>query len=238
MASATRGPSTVVVLGGSGALGRAVITRFRAAGWRAVSADLVPNTEAEVNVELPATWDAQVGRIVSASRDVGPVGAVVCTAGGWAGGSVARAHETVAAAEKMIDVCFKTALTSACVAAEVLAPGGLLVLTGSAAALGPTPGMVAYGMVKAATHHLLASVAAEGGGLPAGARAVGVLPVTIDTPANRAAMPGADTSTWTPPAEIAERVLAWTEDATSVASGALVVPETAAGVTTWKVVGK
>jgi hypothetical protein len=32
---------------------------------------------------------------------------------------------------------------------------------------------------------------------------------TIDTPANRAAMPAADTSTWTPPAFIAERAFEW-----------------------------
>jgi hypothetical protein len=35
---------------------------------------------------------------------------------------------------------------------------GLLVLTGAAAALGPTGGMLAYGISKAGTHHLASSI--------------------------------------------------------------------------------
>ena len=41
-----------------------------------------------------------------------------------------------------------------------------------------------------------------------GVRVNAVLPTTIDTPANRAAMPDADFSAWTPPARIAD-VLVW-----------------------------
>jgi NAD(P)-dependent dehydrogenase (short-subunit alcohol dehydrogenase family) len=54
-----------------------------------------------------------------------------------------------------------------------------------------------------------------------GVRVVAVVPSTIDTPANRAAMPGADFSAWTPPAKIAGVVLWLASDAASTVRGAL-----------------
>ena len=72
-----------------------------------------------------------------------------------------------------------------------------------------TSGMAAYGMTKAATHHLLNTVSQKGGGLPMNSLSVAILPITIDSAGNRAAMPDADKSTWTNPADIAERLFAW-----------------------------
>jgi NAD(P)-dependent dehydrogenase (short-subunit alcohol dehydrogenase family) len=48
------------------------------------------------------------------------------------------------------------------------------------------------------------------------------VPTTIDTPANRAAMPGADPSGWTPPAKIASVILWLASEAASTVRGALV----------------
>jgi len=90
------------------------------------------------------------------------------------------------------------------IASKFLKPGGILVLTGAKAALGPTPGMIGYGLAKAAIHHLTKSLADENGGLPTGAQALSILPVTLDTPMNRKWMPKADTSTWTPLEFVAE----------------------------------
>jgi len=95
----------------------------------------------------------------------------------------------------MLAVCLEPALVAAHVATKHLSPGGLLALIGSEAALHATPGMLAYGLAKAATHQLVRSVAP----LPEGARCVGLLPRTLDTPNNRKWMAeGADTSSWTP----------------------------------------
>jgi NAD(P)-dependent dehydrogenase (short-subunit alcohol dehydrogenase family) len=49
-----------------------------------------------------------------------------------------------------------------------------------------------------------------------------VLPTTIDTPANRAAMPDADFSKWTRPEAIAAAVAWLASDAASAVRGALV----------------
>lgn len=177
-----------------------------------------------------------------------PLDAVICAAGGWSGGGAGDEPDAlVAGVEKMSAVCLQPALTAAHIAVKHLRPGGLLALVGSEAALHATPGMLGYGLAKAATHHLLLSVAppasapADGkrdpNALPAGCRAVAVLPRTLDTPSNRKWMGGGDTSTWTPLDEVAGRLLAWASPAGAgelPTGGTLVVPETATGKTTWR----
>jgi NAD(P)-dependent dehydrogenase (short-subunit alcohol dehydrogenase family) len=55
-----------------------------------------------------------------------------------------------------------------------------------------------------------------------GVRVNAVVPTTIDTPANRAAMPKADFAQWTPPERIAA-VLRWvSSDDASTVRGALI----------------
>ena len=91
-------------------------------------------------------------------------------------------------------------------AAGNLTKGGLAVLTGAHAALHPTPDMAAYGMSKAATHHLVGSLSMS---LPKDASALGILPMTLDTEGNRRAMPEMDPSSWTSVGEVSERLLMW-----------------------------
>ncbi|KFQ51415.1 Dihydropteridine reductase, partial [Nestor notabilis] len=61
-------------------------------------------------------------------------------------------------------------------------------------------GMIGYGMAKGAVHQLCQSLA----GPNSVSAAVAILPVTLDTPANRKSMPDADFSSWTPLEFIAE----------------------------------
>lgn len=164
--------------------------------------------------------------------------AVICAAGGWVGGSAKEEAQALASAmSKMNTACVQTALTAAHVAAHHLTPGGTVIFTGADAALGPTPTMLAYGVAKAATHHIARSIAAPEGGLPAGARVVTVLPSTLDTPNNRKFMPGADTSTWTPLQDVSVKMLAICErrdTQPTTANGAFLHAATAGGNTTWE----
>lgn len=67
--------------------------------------------------------------------------------------------------------------------------------------MGPTSGMVAYGLAKAAVHHLVKSIGTDpsASGMAEGVRVVGICPIMLDTPMNRKYMAeGTDTSTWTP----------------------------------------
>lgn len=143
-------------------------------------------------------------------RPGGKAHAIVCTAGGWAGGN-ASSDGLLDSLSSMTTVCLQPVFSTAAVAGSHLAPEGMVVLTGAAAAVKQTPGMLAYGAVKAATHHMVISLAAPDSGLPTGARVYGIMPRMIDTPSNRKWVTGVDTSTWTPPADIAEKIAAWAE---------------------------
>lgn len=95
---------------------------------------------------------------------------------------------------------------SATIGSKFLKPGGVLTLTGADAALKGTPGMIGYGLAKAAVHQLTKSLAEEKSGLPENSLVVSILPITLDTPMNRKWMPKADFSTWTSLDFIAEYV--------------------------------
>lgn len=161
---------------------------------------------------------------------------MICTAGGWTGGSAAD-DSIVAATNQMLAVCLQPTVAAAHVAGKHLLDGGTVIVTGAAAALGSTPGMVAYGMAKAATHHLVHSMAGKGGGLPARARIFGLLPRTIDTPSNRKFMGDQDTSAWTPVDHLANKSLELAErrDTPGLPSGALLEAITSGGNTRWHV---
>mmetsp|Transcript_30647 Transcript_30647/g.61531 ORF Transcript_30647/g.61531 Transcript_30647/m.61531 type:complete len:393 (+) Transcript_30647:170-1348(+) len=66
---------------------------------------------------------------------------------------------------------------------------GLFVIIGASAALSPTPGMMGYGAAKAASHHYLQSYGPSASE-ENGSTSVGVLPLMLDTPANRAMLGG------------------------------------------------
>lgn len=93
---------------------------------------------------------------------------------------------------------------SAAIGANYLKQGGLLALTGANPALKGTPGMMGYGMAKAAVHQLTKSLAGKDSGLPDNSLVVAILPITLDTPMNRKWMPNGDFSSWTPLEFIAE----------------------------------
>ena len=124
------------------------------------------------------------------------------------------------------DRLYRMNVRTAVAASRAVLPGmrargeGVVVFVAAQAALAPPAGIAAYAASKAAIVALARSLQDEVA--EAGIRVGAVVPTTIDTPANRAAMPDADFSAWTPPAEIA-RVVGWlaSRDAATV-RGALV----------------
>jgi NAD(P)-dependent dehydrogenase (short-subunit alcohol dehydrogenase family) len=82
---------------------------------------------------------------------------------------------------------------------------GVILNVASQAAIDCPAGIAAYSASKAGVVVLTRSLQAELGGH--GVRVNAVVPTTIDTPANRDAMPDADFESWTAPAEIANTML-------------------------------
>nr|CAB3265340.1 dihydropteridine reductase [Phallusia mammillata] len=225
----------LVVYGGSGALGRALVNAFKASNHSVVSIDLVSNDLADSNVVIKnlTSWPEQHQEVVDGVGSVlgdQKVDGLFCVAGGWAGGNAASKDYV-----KNADLMWKQSVWSSTIAgslaAKFLKPGGVLTLTGASPATSETPGMIGYGLAKAAVHQLCKSLAAPSSGLPENACTICVLPVTLDTPMNRKFMPKSDFSTWTPLEFIAEMFLKWANGKERVSSGSLLQLKTTGGVT-------
>ncbi|EDW17319.1 dihydropteridine reductase [Drosophila mojavensis] len=224
----------VFIYGGKGALGSACVDHFKAKDFWVGSIDLSENDKADISIVVPrdSSWEEQESSVVSQvgeSLAGQKLDAVICVAGGWAGGN---AKKDLA---KNADLMWRQSVWSSCISATLAAhhlkTGGLLALTGAKPALAGTPGMIGYGMAKAAVHQLTRSLAGENSGLPDNALVVSILPVTLDTPMNRKWMPKADFSSWTPVTEVAELFEKWTQSKDRPKSGSLLQLITKNGIT-------
>jgi NAD(P)-dependent dehydrogenase (short-subunit alcohol dehydrogenase family) len=116
-------------------------------------------------------------------------------------------------------------LTSAYVAAHAALPAlteshGVMVFVGAQAGINAPGNQAAYVASKAGVIAMARSLAAEL--RPAGVRVNCILPDIIDTPANRASMPKADTSKWLQPQQVADVLLYLLSDASSGITGATI----------------
>ena len=229
----------VLIYGGKGALGSTCISHFKAKNWWVASVDLFPNEEAQANVIVTKleSWVEQNEEIQTKVEEIlgtEKLDAIICVAGGWAGGS-ARAKSVVKNADLMFKQSVWTSLISASMATKFLKENGLLSLTGAQPSLGGTSGMLGYGMAKAAVHQLTLGLGQKESGLPAGSTAVAILPMTLDTPMNRKNMPNADFTSWTSLQDVASLLFNWSEGNERPKSGSLVKFMTKDGTTTTEI---
>jgi NAD(P)-dependent dehydrogenase (short-subunit alcohol dehydrogenase family) len=229
---------TIVVTGGAGALGAALARTLVARGERVVAVDLPRARDAldalarelgercvgEVLApDHPQGWTELLGRVAPRT---GAVTGAALVAGGWAGGTPVRAE----ANEETLRAMLQRNVESAHAALRALLPGmvarraGSVVVVGSRAVERPwtSAGAAAYGASKAAVVALAQAAAQEV--LEHGVRINAVLPSTLDTPANRAAMPDADPARWVALDSLA-RVMAFllSDDARDVSGAAIPV---------------
>lgn len=168
---------------------------------------MAPNDLADANITVAtdANWVDQETAILAELKNLlknDKLDAVICVAGGWAGGNASK--DLAKNADLMWRQSVWSSTISATISSHYLKEGGVLTLTGADAALNGTPGMIGYGLAKGAVHQLTKSLAENKSGLPADSLVVSILPITLDTPMNRKWMPDADFSTWTPLEFIAE----------------------------------
>jgi len=143
------------------------------------------------------------------------------TVGGFAGGqSVAETDD--ATFQRMFGINLNSLFHMLRAAVPVLRQtgSGRIIAIGSRAALDPGPGVGAYSASKAAMVSLIRTVALEN--KDAGLTANVILPGTIDTPANRAAMANADFSKWVRPSTIASLITWLAGDAGKDVNGSVI----------------
>ncbi|KPA82572.1 quinonoid dihydropteridine reductase (QDPR-1) [Leptomonas pyrrhocoris] len=214
---------SVLLIGARGGLGRAVASAFREDKWSVIAIDQSVTAASNDGCHLVSAKSSieELQQAYLAAVAGAKLNAVINVAGGWAGGSIADTS-TAAAAELMLRQSLFSSFAAAHVFSKYGQEGGLLLLTGAAAAVGPTPGMIGYGTAKSAVHFVCQSIASDPATIPPKASVVSILPSVLDTPANRNAMPDADRSTWTPLDDVARQILAWSNGGGRPESGSLV----------------
>jgi NAD(P)-dependent dehydrogenase (short-subunit alcohol dehydrogenase family) len=205
----------VVVTGGTGGLGTAVVRAFEEAGDRVIP---VSRSAGEFSADLlqPEAAEDLFRRVVERH---GRLDVLVHTAGAFAaGGDVGKtALDTW---RRMMDVNFQAALHTIRAALPHLTAGGRIIAVGSRAGVQLSAGLGAYSVSKAALHALVQTVALEE--VNRGITANVVLPSTIDTGANRAWGSAEQQATWVKPESIAKVIFWLASEAAADVNGALV----------------
>lgn len=205
----------VIVAGGTGALGRAVVEALLARGDQVAVPFRSQASFDRLRAALPGAWGrpADIATVAgarefadAAAAALGGLDGVAIVAGAYAGaGPLAGSPEGEWAA--MMSANLETA-HAVCRAAipHLSEAGGSVVTVASRLVDQGGAGSAAYVVSKAGVAALTRVLALEY--RDRGIRFNCIAPGTIDTPDNRAAMPSADRSTWTAPESIA-RVIAF-----------------------------
>jgi NAD(P)-dependent dehydrogenase (short-subunit alcohol dehydrogenase family) len=214
----------VLITGAAGGLGRAVTPAFYKAGATVavvVRQGLPERMEGALMVSGDVTDEADVRRIVAETiQQAGRIDCLVNLVGGFSPG---RMTETdVSMWQKMLTMNVTSAfLLSKAVAAHMAQRrAGRILHIAAHAALDPFPGAAAYIVSKSALVGLIRVLALELGS--SGISINGILPTTIDTPANRKSMPEADFSKWVQPDAIAQLLIFLASEEGAAVNGALI----------------
>jgi NAD(P)-dependent dehydrogenase (short-subunit alcohol dehydrogenase family) len=227
--------SCIIVTGAAGNLGAAVAVELAQRGAKLVCTDrsaerlsalagrLAQTTEHLELATLDLSKLEDAAAMAQAALDrFGRIDGLVNTVGGFATGEVAV--DALDRFDFLINLNAKTTLvTSAAVLPAMIArKHGRIVHIAAGIGNRGVAGLAAYSASKAAVMRIVESIAAEHDAN--GITANSILPSTIDTPQNRAAMPKADFSSWVTPAAIA-RVIAFlvSDDAAAVTGAAIPV---------------
>jgi len=219
-----------LVTGASGALGSVVARRLLDAGTRLVLPDRQPEKLRALFPEIDGGGvlaqasdvtdpDAVEALVQAAVERFGRIDMLCNVAGGFRGGPPVHQSD-VATWDFLMDLNARAVflVCRAVVPVMLRSGGGRIVNVASRGALAGDAGVAAYSASKAAVLRLTESLSAE---LKAqGIRVNAVLPGTIDTAANRTAMPGADTSRWVDPDALTDAILFLLSDAARAVHGA------------------
>ena len=217
---------SVIVTGGFGVLGQSVAKAFAAAGDRVARLDFAPAPHSPlpgaldiggVDLNDAAATEAALGQVASAH---GGLDVLVNVAGGFTWETLEQGSIDAWAKMQAMNLTSNATITRLALPLLKASPAGRIVNIGAGAAIKAGMGMGAYAASKSGVHRLTEALAEELAGTSVTVNAV--LPSIIDTPANRADMPDADTSTWVQPAALAEVIQFLASNAARSISGALI----------------
>lgn len=212
----------VLITGAGGGLGGATCRVFGESGAKVIAVDRAwPEAKPFATIAADLNTAAGCDRMIAEALKHGPIDALVHLVGGFSGGTpiVETSDQTW---DLMMNVNLRVAFNviRAALKPMLVAKRGRIAAIGSRAGVEPSPNLAAYAVSKAAMVALIKNVAAEV--KDSGITANVVLPSTIDTPANRQAMPQADFSKWVAPESIAKLLVWLTSDQAGDVNGAVI----------------
>jgi len=218
---------TSLVTGANGGLGTHVTNALLDAGYAVVG--LSPRIQQSDFdhpnfIAVPAalnSLDTAKKAVDSVVARCGKIDVLAHLVGGFTMGQTVAATDD-ATWQRMFDANLNSAfhILRAVIPEMRKAGGGRIIAIGSRQAEEPAPTIGAYSASKAALVSLMKTVALEN--KDAGITANVILPGTIDTPANRKDMPGANVSQWVQPASIASLIVWLAGDAGKDVTGAAI----------------
>jgi NAD(P)-dependent dehydrogenase (short-subunit alcohol dehydrogenase family) len=215
---------TVLVLGGTGNLGHAVVERFLADGAAVIAGDARPPADDRrlpgadyVTVDLLDEASVSAALAAITARPL----AVVNLVGGYTPPQPVASLD-IGVLRRQFELNLVTAAIVTKHAVPLLAAqgGGTIVHTSSRVATEKGGNGFAYSVSKLAVVRLVEAAAAEG--REHGVRVNCIMPSIIDTPVNRAAMPNAKHERWPKPAELAAVLAFLVSDDAALISGAAI----------------
>ncbi len=212
----------VVITGGDGALGQAVVQAFLDAGASChlpVFGEAPTQAAAGTHITGKVDLTNQVA-VVEYYAGLPPLFASVHLAGGFKSKPIAETSRADLEQQLALNLLTAFLCCREAVKAFRKSGGGRIVNVAARVIEQPAPEMVAYAISKAGVAGLTRALAVEvrGEGILVNA----VLPSIIDTPANRAAMPDAKTERWPKPAQLARTILWLASPENQLTSGALI----------------
>ncbi|MEX0864625.1 MAG: SDR family NAD(P)-dependent oxidoreductase [Acidimicrobiia bacterium] len=225
---------TLVITGGTGGLGTALVRRLIRRDYRLVVTYLLPNEAEEFEKEFEVDEENVVLTRVDATNPEavntlfrgiaekwGNIHGLCALVGGWAGGRDVEETDDVRF-ERMLDLNLRSAFYAVRAAVPQLKENtwGRILLVGSRAALDNPASQAAFNIAKAGVMALGQTVAQELDGT--GVTANVLMPSVIDTPATRQSLPYADYVDWPTPDEIAAVAEFLLAEESGVMNGALV----------------
>lgn len=222
---------TVLVTGGTGALGSQVVRALLAAANRVAVVYVVPTEWERLLNDVGEDRQSLIGlqgdvlspgfmesAVTGALERFGRLDGLLHLMGGYAYAPLMDTTPDVF--RRMIGLNLESAVVAARAAAPALRESrGVIVFTGAQGAIDATPNQAAYNVSKAGVIALARTLARE---LKSdGIRVNAIAPDIIDTPANRRSMPRSDFSRWLTPQQVADVLVNLISDASSAVDGAV-----------------
>jgi NAD(P)-dependent dehydrogenase (short-subunit alcohol dehydrogenase family) len=218
---------SVLVAGGTGALGAAVLGELLASGHPVTTTWVIEEERERIERDFEGRTGLTLVQadlmdpeaVAEAVGGVDNLGALVNLVGGFsAPGKVHESNLEGFEAQLRLNLRPGFLLARAAIPRIVSAGGGAFVGVSARPALKPFPGAAGYITAKAGVLAFIKALDVEY--RHDGVRCNAVLPSVIDTPANRRAQPDADFSKWVPPQQIAKVVRFLVSDESAPISGA------------------